>query len=324
MAFDPKDYPFYFGPTLLGSLRVERPPTTIADMARALYPNLPSASPPTPPRNPFGGLFDPLPTSPPASNALAGLLGSYLDPTPTNALAGFGSPAPAPRLPVAPPVYRPAPDAKTRFAFFSFHYDDVHRTVIVRNAWRFIDEKHHSFRDSSIWEKSKTEDPENVKRIIRAGVEGTSVICVLVGTETYSRRFVRYEISRAITDKRGLLAVHVNGIRHHRAQVAHQRGMNPLECMAVGKVQSNALARPQYFLFEKLWFDDAFGRRMPGWYRYKDHQREVDLPSWLPDPAAGYVTPLSYAAKEYDYNPSLDQKNIGVWLDRAARQAGRI
>ena len=171
MAFDPKDYPFAFGPTLLGSLPVERRPTIIADMVRALYPNLPSASPTAPPRNALASLFEPLPT---------------------NSLAALGSlaPAPAPRLPAAPPVYRPAPQAKTRSAFFSFHYDDVHRTVIVRNAWRFIDEKHHNFRDSSIWEKSKTEDPETVKRIIRAGVEGTSVICVLVGSETYSRRFV--------------------------------------------------------------------------------------------------------------------------------------
>ena len=56
--------------------------------------------------------------------------------------------------------------------------------------------------------------PESLKNLIRDGVEHTSAVCVLVGSETWSRRWVRYEIARAVIDDRGLLAVHLNNIEH--------------------------------------------------------------------------------------------------------------
>jgi hypothetical protein len=125
-----------------------------------------------------------------------------------------------------------------RKAFFSFYFGDVMRMNVVRNAWKVVRPDSglggRTFYDSSLWESRQLKDPETLKRLIREGVGYTSAVCVLVGTETVIRRWVRYEIARAVIDKRGLLAVHVNGIRHHTFLVPHVRGPNPLAAMAVG------------------------------------------------------------------------------------------
>jgi MTH538 TIR-like domain (DUF1863) len=262
-------------------------------------------------RGPFGAaasdLFPPSPTpANPFSNA-----GAVSD------LFGLApSPSPSPSL---------KPAVKRR-AFFSFHYDDIMRVNVVRNAWK-IDHRDNalmrSFQDSSLWESRKLEGDEAIKRLIREGVEYTSAVCVLIGTDTWVRRWVRYEMARAIVDGRGLLGVHLNSIRHHTTMTPHTRGYNPLDYMAVGKVQDNALQPPRYYLFEKLAAPNGFGGHEWQWHRYSEYTLAVSLPPWLQDPAAGYVTPLSRNASIYDYITDKGHQNIGGWIDRAAQSAGR-
>jgi hypothetical protein len=66
------------------------------------------------------------------------------------------------------------------------------------------------FYDGSLWESRKAEGDEAIKTLIREGVQYTSAVCVLVGTETWTRRWVKYEIARSVMDERGLLVVHIN------------------------------------------------------------------------------------------------------------------
>src|ERR1700738_5050784 len=99
-----------------------------------------------------------------------------------------------------------------RKVFFSFHFDDVMRVNVVRNAWKITHPDTallRSFYDSSLWESKKLEGDDAVKRLIREGVCYTSAVCVLIGTETWQRRWVKYEIARTIIDERGLLGVHL-------------------------------------------------------------------------------------------------------------------
>lgn len=213
-----------------------------------------------------------------------------------------------------------------RKAFFSFHFDDVMRVNVIRNSWKIGHPGSAalpSFTDSSLWERRQLESDDAIKRLIREGVEYTSAVCVLAGAETWLRRWCRYEIARAIVDGRGLLTVHLNGIRHHQTLTPHARGPNPLEWMAVGKVQSNWLMPPDYYLFERRAVRDGFGTLKWEWHRYADYSRPVTLPPWLADPAPGYVTPLSTHSEEYDYVADGGHAHIGAWIDRAAQRAGR-
>jgi MTH538 TIR-like domain (DUF1863) len=214
-----------------------------------------------------------------------------------------------------------------RKAFFSFHYDDVMRVNVVRNAWRITHPDSiltSSFYDSSLWEARQIEGDDAVKRLIREGVEYTSTVCALIGSETWSRRWVRYEIARAIIDGRGLLGLHLNSIRHHKTLTAHTKGYNPLDAMAVGKIiQPTLLSIPTYYLFEIKNVPDGRGGLRWEWHRYADYTLSVTKPPWLPDCQPGWVMPLSNGAKTHDYITDDGHKNIGSWIDRAAIAAGR-
>jgi MTH538 TIR-like domain (DUF1863) len=239
----------------------------------------------------MAGIFDPY-----NYNALGGFVGLGNSPSPL-----FSS--------LAPPVKRKA--------FFSFRFDDVMRVNVVRNAWKIAYPDNAwmcSFYDSSLWESGAREGPDSMRQLIRDGAKNTSAVCVLIGSETWSRRWVRYEIAGAIIDGRGLVAVHLNGINHHETRTPHANGPNPLAYMAVGKVQLSLLGAPIYYLIE---------RTSQGWFPYQDHTTAVSLPSWLADPDPGYVMPLSSGADEYDYILHDGHKNIGDWIDRAAQKAGR-
>jgi hypothetical protein len=211
-----------------------------------------------------------------------------------------------------------------RKAFFSFHYDDVVRACVVRNAWKIPHPASTvSFSDSSMWESKKLEGDAALKGLIREGVSNTSVVCVLVGSQTWDRRWTRYEIARAVIDERGLLAVHLNSIKHHVTRTPHSRGANPLEFMAVAKEQQNAFAPAKYYLYEQNLRSSLLGGWERVWERYRDHTDPVKLPPWLRDPTPGYLMPLSANAAEYDYMADDGHKNIGLWIDRAAQQVGR-
>ncbi|HEX2449390.1 MAG TPA: TIR domain-containing protein [Methyloceanibacter sp.] len=189
-----------------------------------------------------------------------------------------------------------APPVK-RKAFFSFHFDDVMRVNNVRNAWKIThpdSASMRSFYDSSLWESKKLQGDDAVKRLIREGVCNTSAVCVLAGTNTWWRRWVRYEIACAIVDKRGLLTVHINGIKHH----------------------------PKYYLFEKRAVMTLAGAQW-SWERYQDYTDPVDLPRWLHDCQPGEVSILSGRASEYDYVAGDGHQNIGNWIDASAKAVGR-
>lgn len=85
--------------------------------------------------------------------------------------------------------------------FFSFHYQDVidFRANVVRNHWLTKpDRQAAGFFDSSIWESAKKTSDLALKRLINSGLDNTSNTCVLVGTDTFNRRWVSYEIMKSL------------------------------------------------------------------------------------------------------------------------------
>jgi hypothetical protein len=119
--------------------------------------------------------------------------------------------------------------------FFSFHYQDVKdfRANVVRQHWvTKPDREEAGFFDASIWEKAQTEGEAALKRLINGGVDNTSVTCVLIGSETYSRPWVRYEILKSFQRGNHLLAVHINSI-NGRDSKTKPPGPNPLQHVGV-------------------------------------------------------------------------------------------
>jgi hypothetical protein len=119
--------------------------------------------------------------------------------------------------------------------FFSFHYQEVidFRANVVRQHWMTKpDREDAGFFDASVWETTKRTGSLAIKRLINGGLDGTSVTCVLVGSQTYARPWVRYEILKSFRRGNGLLAVHINSIKG-KDQLTKNKGPNPLEYVGV-------------------------------------------------------------------------------------------
>lgn len=115
--------------------------------------------------------------------------------------------------------------------FFSFHYQDVidFRANVVRNHWIAKPNRESAgFFDASIWESAKKTGDIALKRLINKGITNTSNTCVLIGTETYLRRWVRYEIFRSIAMGNHVFGVHINKIKGKDGYVKNY-GNNPFD-----------------------------------------------------------------------------------------------
>jgi hypothetical protein len=116
-----------------------------------------------------------------------------------------------------------------RRVFFSFHYErDVRRIQQVRNSW-VVREKGMSppFYDKAEFEEAKRR-AGGIRAWIDEQISGCSVTAILYGYETYHREWVRYEISKSIERKMGILAIDIHNVKDPVSGTDYQ-GRNPLE-----------------------------------------------------------------------------------------------
>lgn len=198
-------------------------------------------------------------------------------------------------------------NVRRRRVFFSFHYqNDIWRVNQVRNSWRYQhgeEREAEGFFDASIWESSKRTGPDSLKHLIREGMKNTSVTCVLSGSETYRRRWVRYEIARSILKGNGLLVVSVHRLKNQAGLVSNA-GENPLDCMGSYRANDGRL------LFAEL--------RDGRWIRYSDYAQAVTLPGSWWKPTSNVVVPFSQYAREYCYVLDNGSKHFSSWVRQAA------
>jgi hypothetical protein len=211
-----------------------------------------------------------------------------------------------------------------RKVYFAFRFKDIMRVNNVRQSGKVGQEEESNprdFYDRSIWEKSSSTDPETLKRLMREGVEHSSVVCVLNCTDTWESRWVKYEIARAVMDGKGLLNVNIAGLRHHQRGIGETAGLNPLYVMGVCRHSNGSC----YLCEEKLALKSAYPntRYEWEWAWYADYTLPVTMPAYLQMPQVGYIRRLSEGTGNYDYVLGNGVANLGSWLDAAAKQAGR-
>ena len=101
-----------------------------------------------------------------------------------------------------------------RRVFFSFHYkNDVTRANVVRNSWVTQGREAAGFVDAADFEKVKQQGDAAVERWIDNQLNNTSVTVVLLGSQTSSRKYVKYEIAQSIARGNGLLEIDVSKIK---------------------------------------------------------------------------------------------------------------
>lgn len=200
-----------------------------------------------------------------------------------------------------------------RNCYFAFHYEDVKsfRANVVRNKTKFKRQR-GGFYDGSIWEKYPVTKVNEIKELINNALKGTSVTCVLIGDETYSRRWVRYEIIKSLSESKGLFGVHINWIKGKDGKTKFWPGEKPFKCLKV-KIDDDG----KYMHF--------FERDEPGmfseWRPYKDLKKCQNV--FKDKKYYGESFKLSYVFRTYSYKFDDGNKNIDKWVKKASEQMGR-
>jgi len=113
--------------------------------------------------------------------------------------------------------------------FFSFHYQrDIWRVNQIRKAHVVEGTAAAGFQDASLWEETKRKGDEAIKALIDKGLQGTSVTAVLIGSETSSRKYVKYEIDQSVKRGNSLLGIYIHNLKDVNGHTC-QKGGNPFD-----------------------------------------------------------------------------------------------
>ncbi len=207
-----------------------------------------------------------------------------------------------------------------RSIFFSFHYEDVSsfRANVVRNSWLTMRDRSANFIDKSMWEEAEKKGISFLQALIEKGLKGTSVTAILVGTETFSRRWVKYEIVKSFTEGKGLLPIYINRIPSKNEGIK-AKGINPLERLAVD-VSTDCKKLSFYELVDRKWtlFKDypSDNNRTTNSFYFED--------GWFNKYKGGRTYKFSNLYGDgYDWVADNGYKNFADWIESAAELVGR-
>lgn len=97
--------------------------------------------------------------------------------------------------------------------FYSFHFDnDVFRVQQIRNIGVIEGNEPVSKND---WEQAR-KTPGGIEKWIDENMKYKTCVVVLVGSETASRPWVRYEIAKGWDDGKGVVGIYIHNLKDPR------------------------------------------------------------------------------------------------------------
>jgi hypothetical protein len=187
--------------------------------------------------------------------------------------------------------------------FFSFHYQDVidFRANVVRNHWMTkSDREEAGYFDASIWESARKQGDIALKRLINGGLENTTNTCVLIGSDTYARPWVRYELLKSFRRGNHIFAVHVNGIKG-KDGLTKVPGPNPLAYVGVTYANDGKTAT--------LWEKNG-----SNWVKYDKIDGTADYAVQVDTQYRGKGFNLSNWYPNYDWGTDQGYDNFASWV----------
>ena len=185
--------------------------------------------------------------------------------------------------------------------YFAFHYQDVAdlRANVVRKHNFTKGVELAGYYDYSIWEETKKTSDIALKRLINGELENTSVTAVLIGSQTYARRWVRYELMKSVERGNSLLGIHINTIKG-KDQQTKPLGPDPLAHLGLQISADGKKGSPTVWDGQK-------------WVFYSD----LDPFDINEQPAAqrGKNLQLSHWFKTYDWVANDGFDNFSSWIE---------
>lgn len=118
----------------------------------------------------------------------------------------------------------------SKSAFYSFHYDqDNWRVQQIINMGVL---EGQPLLGAQKWEEVERQGETAIKNWIARQMSGKSAVVVLVGAQTASRPWVKYEITKAWNDKIPLLGVRIHGLKDGAGSTDSQ-GANPFAAISL-------------------------------------------------------------------------------------------
>ncbi len=196
-----------------------------------------------------------------------------------------------------------------RFVFFSFHYQrDIMRVQQIKNHYLTkLGYQAAGYFDGSLAELAKTQGETAVKRAINKGLPGSSVTCVLIGAETYTRYWVDYEIFRSIELGKGVIGIRIHQLKDPKTGT-DVLGPNPFDFLGYSGNDTTKTMVP-------------YAKYKDGWKPYTN--ADPITPSAAPYLVPGTRPILSSLFAVYDWVADDGYKNFPNWIAKAAKQAGR-
>lgn len=117
-----------------------------------------------------------------------------------------------------------------RRVFFSFHYQrDIWRVNQVRKSYIVRPgNENANFWDNSLWEEAKLKGDSEIKKLIDKGLVNSSTTAVLIGAETFGRKWVEYEIMESWKRGNRLLGIFIHNLKNQDG-FTDKKGRNPFE-----------------------------------------------------------------------------------------------
>lgn len=186
--------------------------------------------------------------------------------------------------------------------YFGFDYEDVEdfRANVVRKSNALEGAEKAGYFDASMWEEAKKKDAASLRKLINAELENTSVTAILIGSDTYTRHWVRYEIIKSVARGNKLLGIHINSIRD-TSQRTKTLGPNPFEYLALRLSADGKTATPME------WNGTA-------WVEFTEHG-SFTFSQPIATEYRGKTTKLSTWFKNYDWMANDGYNNLKKWIE---------
>lgn len=81
--------------------------------------------------------------------------------------------------------------------------------------------------DAAEWEELQRRSDSAIENWIDDQINGTSVTVVLIGSETYGRKWIDYELKQSVQQENGLLGVYIHNLKDNEGRT-DTKGKNPL------------------------------------------------------------------------------------------------
>ena len=139
-----------------------------------------------------------------------------------------------------------------RRVFFSFHYKYVWKVNQIRSMPNITGTAAAGFQDASLWEEAKKKGDKEIKKMIDAGLNNTSVTVVFVTYGTTNRKYINYEIDQSLAKGNGLVAVQIHDLKDSDGK-AGSAGAIP------SQIEANGFKAYKYTNKESLakWIEEA-------------------------------------------------------------------